>query len=37
VNNPIRILHVLGRLDLAGAETFVMNIYKNIDKKKNSI
>lgn len=34
MNNPIRILHVLGRLDLAGAETFVMNIYKNIDKKK---
>ena len=28
----IRILHVLGRLDLGGAETLVMNIYRAIDK-----
>lgn len=29
---PIRILHVLGRLDRGGAETSVMNIYRNIDR-----
>lgn len=30
----IRILHVLGRLDRGGAETFVMNLYRNIDRTK---
>lgn len=30
----IRILHVLGGLDAGGAETFVMNIYRNIDRNK---
>ena len=29
---PIRILHVLGGLDLGGAESFVMNLYRAIDK-----
>ena len=29
----IRILHVLGGLDRGGAETMVMNLYRNIDKK----
>lgn len=32
--NEIRILHVFGRLDTGGAETFIMNIYRNIDRKK---
>ena len=32
-NNPIRILHVLGGLNAGGAETFVMNLYRNIDYK----
>ncbi|MCD4961907.1 glycosyltransferase family 1 protein [Enterococcus casseliflavus] len=32
MSKPIRILHVLGKLDLAGAETFVMNIYRNINR-----
>lgn len=30
----IRILHVLGRLDRGGAETLVMNWYRNIDRSK---
>ncbi|MDX9917724.1 MAG: glycosyltransferase family 1 protein [Gudongella sp.] len=30
----IRVLHVLGRLDRGGAETFVMNIYRKIDRSK---
>ncbi len=34
MDNPIRILHVLGRLDRGGAETMVMNIYRNIDRSK---
>lgn len=29
---PIRILQVLGGLDIGGAETMVMNYYRNIDK-----
>lgn len=31
---PIRILHVLGRTDRGGAESLVMNIYRNIDRDK---
>ena len=31
---PIRILHVLGRTDRGGAESLVMNIYRNIDRNK---
>lgn len=31
---PIRILHVFGRLDRGGAETMVMNFYRNIDRSK---
>ncbi|WP_422479485.1 glycosyltransferase family 1 protein [Pleomorphochaeta sp. DL1XJH-081] len=34
MGNPIRILHVLGGLDLGGAETIVMNLYRNIDREK---
>ena len=30
--SPIRILHVFGRLDRGGAETMVMNLYRNIDR-----
>lgn len=29
-----KILHVIGGLDAGGAETFIMNIYRNIDKTK---
>ena len=27
-----RILHIVGKMDRAGAETMLMNIYRNIDK-----
>ncbi len=30
----IRVLHVLGALDRGGAETMIMNIYRNIDRSK---
>ena len=30
----IRILHVFGGLDMGGAETMIMNIYRNIDREK---
>lgn len=30
----IRVLHVIGRMDRAGAETMIMNIYRNIDRTK---
>lgn len=30
----IRILHVLGRTDRGGAETMIMNVYRNIDRSK---
>lgn len=32
VKKPIRVLQVLGRLDLGGAETMIMNLYENIDR-----
>lgn len=34
MNNSIRILHVLGGLRAGGAEAFVMNIYRAIDRNK---
>ncbi|MBB6631974.1 glycosyltransferase family 1 protein [Clostridium algidicarnis] len=34
MNKPIRILHVLGALNRGGAETMIMNIYRNIDRSK---
>lgn len=34
MNRPIRILHVLGGLNRGGAETMIMNLYRNIDRKK---
>lgn len=30
--NPVRILHVLGRLNRGGAETMIMNLYREIDR-----
>lgn len=33
-DQPIRVLHVLGMLNRGGAESMVMNIYRNIDRKK---
>lgn len=34
MNNPIRILHVIGVMNRGGAETMIMNIYRNIDRSK---
>lgn len=31
---PIRILHVIGAMDRGGAETMIMNLYREIDRKK---
>ena len=30
----IRILHVIGAMNLGGAETLIMNLYRNIDRTK---
>ena len=32
MKNKIRILHVLGGMNRGGAETLVMNLYRNIDR-----
>ena len=29
-----KVLEILGRLDRAGQETFVMNIFRHIDRKR---
>ena len=34
MSEPIKILHVLGGLDLGGAEAFVMNLYRTIDRSE---
>lgn len=34
MKNKIRILHVLGGMNRGGAETLVMNLYRNIDRTK---
>jgi glycosyltransferase EpsF len=31
---PIRVLHVIGRMDRAGAETMLMNLYRAIDRNR---
>lgn len=32
--NVPRVLHVIGAMDRGGAETFIMNVYRNIDRSK---
>lgn len=32
MDKPIRILHVIGRMDRGGAETMIMNLYRHIDR-----
>lgn len=34
MDEPIKILHVFGRLNRGGAETMIMNLYRNIDRSK---
>lgn len=31
---PIRVLQVIGSMNMGGAENFIMNLYRNIDKEK---
>lgn len=33
-NNLIRVLHIVGKMDMGGQETFIMNLYRKIDKDK---
>lgn len=33
-SKPLRILHVVTKMDAAGIETFIMNIYRKIDREK---
>lgn len=30
----VRVLHVIGKMDRGGAETMIMNYYRNIDRSK---
>ena len=34
MSKPIRVLHVIGMLNRGGAETMIMNLYRNIDRSK---
>jgi glycosyltransferase involved in cell wall biosynthesis len=34
MNNPIRILHIAAGMNSGGAEKFIMNVYRNIDRSK---
>lgn len=34
MEEPLRILHVIGAMDRGGAETIIMNLYRQIDRKK---
>lgn len=34
MSEPIRILHVIGIMNRGGAETMIMNLYRNIDREK---
>ena len=34
MNKPIIVLHVVGRLDIGGAESRIMDLYRNIDREK---
>ncbi len=31
---PVRVLHIVGRMDRAGAETMIMNLYREIDRSQ---
>lgn len=34
MSDPIRVLHVIGIMNRGGAETMIMNLYRNIDREK---
>lgn len=31
---PLRVLHVIGAMNRGGAETLIMNLYRNIDRDR---
>lgn len=33
-NEPVRVLHIVGRMDRGGIETMLMNLYRRIDRSK---
>lgn len=33
-SKPIRVLHYIGSLNIGGSQTMIMNVYRNIDRKK---
>ena len=34
MKEPIRILHIVPNMQMGGLETFIMNLYRNIDREK---
>ena len=34
MEETLRILHVIGAMDRGGAETMIMNLYRQIDRRK---
>jgi len=34
MSQPIRVLHIFGRMNRGGAETFIMHVYRNIDRSR---
>lgn len=34
MSQPIRVLHIFGRMNRGGAETFIMHVYRHIDRSK---
>lgn len=34
MNQTVRVLHIFGRMNRGGAETFIMNVYRHIDRTK---
>lgn len=34
ITYPLRVLHVIGKMDCGGAETLLMNLYRHIDREK---
>ena len=34
MHKPLRVLHVVGGLDFGGVETFLMSIYRHLDRSR---
>lgn len=34
MNKPVRVLHIIQRMESAGSQTFLMNLYRNIDRSR---